>query len=117
MVLSVALTTATATPSTITAVAAATALAKLTPPHRLSFCCVVPVKRYSDLNQSSGGQIKSGPSGSGVGIITALLMAVSSLVVVVKAVRVSYVIRAPPLLLLLLFSGDILPFQTELTTK
>lgn len=43
--------------------------------------------RYSDLNQSASGQIKSGPSGSGVGIITTLLMAVATLVVVVKAVR------------------------------
>lgn len=42
---------------------------------------------YSDLNQSAGGQIKSGPSGSGVGIITTLLMAVASVVVVVKAAR------------------------------
>ncbi|CAM9482552.1 unnamed protein product [Scytosiphon promiscuus] len=42
---------------------------------------------YSDLNQSSSGQIVSGPSGSGVGIITTLLMAVATLVVIVKAVR------------------------------
>ncbi|CAM9683513.1 unnamed protein product [Pylaiella littoralis] len=42
---------------------------------------------YSDLNQDSSGQIKSGPSGSGVGIITTLLMAVASLVVIVKAIR------------------------------
>lgn len=43
--------------------------------------------RYSDLNQSASGQIKSGPSGSGVGIITTLLMSVATMVVVVKAVR------------------------------
>ncbi|CBJ28103.1 conserved unknown protein [Ectocarpus siliculosus] len=42
---------------------------------------------YSDLNQDSSGQIKSGPSGSGVGIITTLLMAVGTLVVVAKAIR------------------------------
>ena len=53
------------------------------------------LKRYSDLEQSSVGQIKSGPSGSGVGIITTLLMAVASLVVVIKAVRASYMSCAP----------------------
>ncbi len=42
---------------------------------------------YSDLNQSAGGQIKSGPSGSGVGIITVLLMSVASVVVMIKAGR------------------------------
>ncbi|CAN0393656.1 unnamed protein product [Ectocarpus sp. 13 AM-2016] len=42
---------------------------------------------YSDLNQDSSGQIKSGPSGSGVGIITTLLMTIGTLVVVVKAIR------------------------------
>ncbi|CAN0332341.1 unnamed protein product [Hapterophycus canaliculatus] len=42
---------------------------------------------YSDLNQNGSGQIRSGPSGSGVGIISTLLMAVATLVVIVKAVR------------------------------
>eukprot|EP00903_Cladosiphon_okamuranus_P017083 g15742.t1 len=42
---------------------------------------------YSDLNQSASGQIKSGPSGSGVGIITTLLMCIATVVVVIKAIR------------------------------
>lgn len=43
--------------------------------------------RYTDLNQDSSGKIVSGPSGSGVGIVTTLLMAFSSFVVALKAVR------------------------------
>lgn len=48
--------------------------------------------RYSDLNQSASGQIVSGPSGSGVGIITTLLMCVATVVVVIKAVSEALVL-------------------------
>lgn len=50
-------------------------------------CTRLYIYRYSDLNQTSSGTIESGPSGSGVGIITTLLMAIATLVVIVKAVR------------------------------
>lgn len=42
--------------------------------------------RYSDLNQSANGNIKSGPSGSGAGIVTAMLMSLATFIVVLKAV-------------------------------
>lgn len=42
--------------------------------------------RYTDLNQDENGQIKSGPSGSGVGIITTLLMASATVIVFMKYV-------------------------------
>ncbi|CAM9827303.1 unnamed protein product [Ascophyllum nodosum] len=41
---------------------------------------------YSDLNQDGFGQIKSGPSGSGVGIITTLLCAAATIIVILKYV-------------------------------
>ncbi|CAM9370182.1 unnamed protein product [Discosporangium mesarthrocarpum] len=41
---------------------------------------------YSDLSQNSSGGIPSGPAGSGVGIVTGLLMALGTCIVAVKAV-------------------------------
>lgn len=52
--------------------------------------------RYSDLNQDSSGKIVSGPSGSGVGIITTLLMVVATVIVVVKAVSKKQILARGP---------------------
>ncbi|CAM9675135.1 unnamed protein product, partial [Choristocarpus tenellus] len=41
---------------------------------------------YSDLNQDSSGSLQSGPSGSGVGIVSGLLMSIGTLVIIFKAV-------------------------------